>query len=271
LNLESEIIRGLIFDIRSFSIHDGPGIRQTVFLKGCPLRCAWCHNPESQENIIEKMTSHKKLGGQTYTRTEDVGKQMSVEDVMQSIEKDIPFFEESGGGVTLSGGEPLMQPEFTTALLKACRKQGIHTALDTCGYAEPEIIDMVLPHTDLFLYDLKLADDEAHKHYTGMSNRPGLENLKKIIASDKPIIIRIPLIPDITDTESNLAGLKRIIERTKGIQRIDLLPYHTIAKSKYERMGKTSWQPDSNFYDKSKAEEIKQYFINAANIVSIGA
>jgi len=264
-------VQGIIFDIRSFSIHDGPGIRQTVFLKGCPLRCAWCHNPESQESSEETIKSHKKLGNRTFTRHEIVGKEMSVAEVMEIIEKDIPFFEESGGGVTLSGGEPLMQPEFTTALLRACRKLGIHTALDTCGYAEPEIIDMVLPHTDLFLYDLKLADDEAHKHCTGMSNRPVLENLKKISASGKPIIVRIPLIPDITDTESNLDGLKRIIEQTKGIRRIDLLPYHAIAKSKYERMGKTSWQLNSNFYDKSKAEEIKQYFIHAANIVSIGA
>ncbi|MBE0663827.1 MAG: glycyl-radical enzyme activating protein [Bacteroidales bacterium] len=264
-------MQGIIFDIRSFSIHDGPGIRQTVFLKGCPLRCAWCHNPESQENITETMTSHKKLGGQTFTRTEEVGKLMSVEGVMQSIEKDIPFFEESGGGVTFSGGEPLMQPEFTTALLTASRKNGIHTALDTCGYAEPEVIDKVLPLTDLFLYDLKLADDEAHKQFTGVSNRPILENLNKISASGKPIIIRIPLIPGITDTEENLSGLKYIIEQTQGIQRIDLLPFHAIAKSKYERMGKTCWQQTENGYDQFKAQEIKEYFMNSVQTVTIGA
>lgn len=262
---------GLVFDIRSFSIHDGPGIRQTVFLKGCPLRCQWCHNPESQENIEETIKSHKKLGDRTFTRNEIVGKAMSVAEVMESIEKDILFFEESGGGVTLSGGEPLMQPEFTTALLKACRKQGIHTALDTCGYAEPDMIEMVLPHTDLFLYDLKLADDEAHKQYTGLSNRPVLENLKKISASGRPIIIRIPLISDITDKEANLVRLKKIIEQTQGILRIDLLPYHAIAKSKYERMGKSCLHKAGNGYNQSKAQEIKEYFINAVQTVTIGA
>jgi pyruvate formate lyase activating enzyme len=264
-------LQGLIFDIRSFSVHDGPGIRQTVFLKGCPLRCHWCHNPESQENTSACMTSNRKLGGKTFTRTENVGRLISVTKVMESIEKDIPFFEESVGGVTLSGGEPLMQPEFTTDLLAACRKQGIHTALDTSGYAEPDIIDMMLPHTDLFLYDLKLVEDEAHKQYTGVSNQPILENLKKISAAGKPIIMRIPLIPEITDTEANLDGLKRIIGKTKGILRIDLLPFHSIAKSKYERMGKTSWQQTGNGYEQTKALDIKKYFMNAAPIVSIGA
>lgn len=264
-------MQGLIFDIRSFSVHDGPGIRQTVFLKGCPLRCLWCHNPESQENTTETMTSYKKLGGQTFTRTEEVGRLMSVEEVMQSIEKDVLFFEESGGGVTLSGGEPLMQPEFSAALLGGCRKSGIHTALDTCGFAEPDIIEMVLPYTDLFLYDLKLADDEAHIQYTGVSNRPVLKNLKKISASGKPIFIRIPLIPGVTDTEENLSGLKHIIEQTQGIRRIDLLPYHAIAKSKYERMGKSCLHQAGNGYDQSKAQEIKEYFMNVAPIISIGA
>lgn len=262
---------GLIFDIRSFSVHDGPGIRQTVFLKGCPLRCLWCHNPESQENIIETMTSKRKLGGQTFMRTEEVGKLMSVEEVMQSIENDIPFFEESGGGVTLSGGEPLMQPEFTSALLKACHKLYIRTAIDTSGFAEPDIIEMVLPYTDLFLYDLKLADNEAHKQYTGVSNRPVLENLKKISGSGKPIFIRIPLIAGITDTEENLSGLKNIIEQTQGICRIDLLPYHAIAKSKYERMGKSCLHQAGNGYDQSKAQEIKAYFKNTVHTVTIGA
>lgn len=196
---------------------------------------------------------------------------MSVTDVMEGIEKDIPFFEESGGGLTLSGGEPLMQPEFSTALLAACRKQEIHTALDTSGYAEPEIIDMVLPHTDLFLFDLKLANDAQHQYYTGVSNQQVLKNLKTISQAGKPIIIRIPLIPGITDTKENLSGLKQIIEQTEKICRIDLLPYHAIAKSKYERMGKSCFHQAGNSYDQSKAQEIKEYFMNAAPIISIGA
>jgi pyruvate formate lyase activating enzyme len=221
--------------------------------------------------MIETMPSYRKLGGRTFTNSEEVGSLLSIEEVMQSIENDIPFFEESGGGVTLSGGEPLMQPEFITALLKACHKVYIHTAIDTSGFAGPEVIDMILPHTDLFLYDLKLADNKAHKQFTGVSNRIILENLKKISASGKPIFIRIPLIPGITDTEENLSGLNQIIEQTKGILRIDLLPYHSIAKSKYERLGKKCWQETGSIYDQSKAEEIKKYFKNAAPKVTIGA
>ncbi len=263
-------MQGLIYDIRSFSVHDGPGIRQTVFLKGCPLRCMWCHNPESQENVEETITNKKKIGNRFFSVTEKVGMLMSVEDVMKGIEKDILFFEESGGGVTLSGGEPLMQANFITALLSACKEAGIHTATDTCGYAETLLLENILPFNDLFLFDLKLSDDQKHKFYTGVGNQLVLNNLKTISRNAKPIIIRIPLIPEITDTETNLLGLKRIIESTAGIIRIDLLPYHTAAHKKYERMGRFNYCSNYSDYDMLQVEAIKNFFNDSAPIVSIG-
>lgn len=263
-------MQGLIFHIRSFSVHDGPGIRQSIFLKGCPLRCPWCHNPESQEQEVETMLVHRKLGSSVYRFPEKVGRWMRVEDVMHYIIKDIPFFEESGGGVTLSGGEPLMQAGFSAALLAACMEHDIHTAVDTCGYAPLSELEKIIPFTRLFLYDLKLADEGAHLKYTGVSNAPILENLRHISQSGKSIIIRIPLVQDITDTEHNLLALRKIIERTPGIVRIDLLPYHPTGNHKYEHMGKCSAMSSAGSYSKQKAEELKELFNNSAPVVSIG-
>jgi pyruvate formate lyase activating enzyme len=261
---------GLIFHIRSFSVHDGPGIRQTVFLKGCPLRCSWCHNPESQESDQEVMISEKRIGNKLFTKSEPVGKIMTAKEVMDHIEKDILFYEESGGGVTLSGGEPLMQPGFTAALLEACKTKGIHTALDTCGFAEAEVIQKVLPFTDIFLYDLKIADEKQHEIYTGVSNRPILDNLKLISQSGKSVIIRIPLVPGTTDNPQNLYQLRSIIEATKGVCRIDILPFHTGGIQKYQRLGKTNSLTAKMMYDMSKALEIRDFFKDSAPVVSIG-
>ncbi|NLN95537.1 MAG: glycyl-radical enzyme activating protein [Bacteroidales bacterium] len=261
---------GLIFDIRSFSVHDGPGIRQTVFLKGCPLRCAWCHNPESQKNETETIRKNKKIGNKVFSSVEKVGKWMGVDEVMKIVKKDIPFYEESGGGVTLSGGEPMMQGEFAGSLLNACKNENIHTTIDTCGYAEPQVLESILPFTDLFLYDLKIADEQKHTQYTGVGNQLILSNLKIISKNNKPIIIRIPLIPDITDNIANLEALRNIIESTPGIIRIDLLPYHSSAYNKYERMGRIPVYSVSENYDSQKAAEIKDFFNNSAPFISIG-
>jgi pyruvate formate lyase activating enzyme len=263
-------MQGMIFDIRSFSIHDGPGIRQTVFLKGCPMRCSWCHNPESQETTAEPIGFSKKIGNIDFSVTETVGKIMSVSEVMESIVKDVLFFEESGGGVTLSGGEPLLQPEFCLALLKACSENGIHTALDTCGYAGAVVVDKILPFTELLLYDLKLANDAEHKQHTGVSNRLVLQNLEKISRAGKSIIIRIPLIPDITDRHENLMALRQIAESTPGICRIDLLPFHSAAGNKYKGLRKNNLMGGNSSYDIESAEKIKEFFSESAPIVSIG-
>lgn len=263
-------MKGLIFDIRSFSVHDGPGIRQTIFLKGCPMRCLWCHNPESHESVEEIIPGTKKIGKTTFIVNESVGRYMSLSEVMTSIQSDIPFFEESGGGVTISGGEPLYQPGFTAALLKACKSMDIHTALDTCGYADLEAFEKVLPFTDLLLYDLKLADDEKHRRFTGVDNQAVLRNLEAAAKAGKSITVRIPLIAGITDTDENLSELFNIIQRTRGVNRIDLLPYHKTAHAKYERMQKPNQYPEASPYNMNSALEIRSFFMGAAPVVSIG-
>ncbi len=263
-------ISGLVFDIRHFSVHDGPGIRSTVFFKGCPLRCAWCHNPESQLFEPETCVRNHRIDDKQFNVTEVIGKQMEVAEVMNEVAKDIAIFDESKGGVTFSGGEPLSQPEFLRALLIACNVQEIHAAVDTCGFASKSVVESVIPHANLFLFDLKLANEHEHIKYTGVSNKVILENLDLIINSGSRVIIRIPLIQDITDTDINLKALRSIVQKYSSIERVDLLPFHNIAKSKYERFGKEYTLTNSDAYDSSKAEQIKDYFKEIAPIVTLG-
>ena len=261
---------GLIFDIRSFSVHDGPGIRQTIFFKGCLLSCSWCHNPESRKAEPEIHFLSRTLSGKCFTENESIGRWMTVPEIMNLVEKDIPFFEESGGGITLSGGEPLAQSDFAARLLELCKEKNIHTAIDTSGYADWKEIEKMLPYADLFLYDLKLADDVQHLKFTGVSNRRILENLARISLANIKIHIRIPLIEEITDTTENLEHLKNILSETKGIERIDLLPYHHIAKGKYERMNLHYGLAGLGEYPHQKALQVKEFFSNTAPLVSIG-
>ncbi|MFO7890106.1 MAG: glycyl-radical enzyme activating protein, partial [bacterium] len=198
---------GTIFDIKKYSIHDGPGIRTTVFFKGCPLRCWWCQNPESQNtkpDIIPAGISKRKFHIQYKKDKELIGMEMTAEEVMAEIRKDIIFYDESGGGVTFSGGEPLFQPDFLHQLLFKCKKEDIHTAVDTCGYASREVVERIIPLTDLFLFDLKLMDDQEHKKYTGVDFQPIKDNLIFLSNQNSVISIRIPVIPGITDTKVNL-------------------------------------------------------------------
>jgi pyruvate formate lyase activating enzyme len=233
--------KGLIFDIRRFTVHDGPGIRTTVFFKGCPLECWWCHNPESHSCYPEESLKTLKLDGKKFCLKEMIGQWMSVEEVMSELRADLVFYTESSGGVTFSGGEPLMQPEFLLGLLKKCKADNIHTTLDTSGYADRVIIENIQPYTDLFLYDLKLINDTDHIRYTGVSNKLILENLTYLISEEKQVIIRIPVIPDITNTKKNIQALKKFLfqfvnERNSASSlKISLLPYHSIAKDKYSR------------------------------------
>jgi pyruvate formate lyase activating enzyme len=171
-------MKGMIFHTRSFSVHDGPGIRKSIFLKGCPLRCKWCHNPESHTFEYEQINTNQQLGNKSFVQTKTIGKLVSIDDLMQEIRADIPFFDESDGGVTLTGGEPLAQPEFTVELLNACKNEGIHTALDTCGHASTNDFARTIQNTNLYLFDLKLASSDAHKQYTGVDNGLILQNLK---------------------------------------------------------------------------------------------
>ena len=261
---------GFIFDIRHFSVHDGPGIRSTVFLKGCPLSCAWCHNPESQSFEPETCIRIRRLDDKEFEITENVGRRMTVKEVMEEIEKDIIVYDESKGGVTISGGEPLSQPEFLRGMLKACKSKEIQTAVDTSGFASKSVVESIIPLTDLFLYDLKLWDEDQHKKFTGVSNKVILENLRLIINAEKRVIVRIPLIQNITDTDQNLKSLRELVRQYSTIERVDLLPFHNIAKSKYERFGKKYKLENADAYNSIKAEQIKNYFQEVAKIVSIG-
>ncbi len=213
--------KGTIFDIKKFAIHDGPGIRTTVFFTGCPMDCWWCHNPEARNGDTGKLTEK--------TRT------VTVSEVVEQVEKDRIFYDQSGGGVTFSGGEPLAQPDFLYSLLDACRERGFHTVVDTCGYAPMEDFDRIYDLTDLFLFDVKIMDSDSHTKYTGVSNGLVLENLRRLVKKGPKVQIRIPLIPGITDTEENIESVISLLANLPGINGISLLPYNRFGEDKRRR------------------------------------
>jgi pyruvate formate lyase activating enzyme len=263
--------KGLIFDIRRFSVHDGPGIRTTVFFKGCPMECLWCHNPESRLPDPERTEKHIVLDGIQYTSEEITGKYMSPEEVVEEILRDRIFYEESGGGVTFSGGEPLLQPQFLKEILAECRKKNIHTTVDTCGFAEEKIVKEISPLTDLFLFDIKLAGETRHIQYTGQSNKTILRNLKILLKEGRPVILRFPVIPGITDTQENISGICQLITKLgPSIKKIHLLPYHTIARGKYARLGKEFKMTDVPSPGKVHLERIRGGFEKMGLEVKIG-
>ena len=287
--------KGIVFDIKRFAVHDGPGIRTTIFLKGCPLSCWWCHNPESRDEMPQQTTKHISLDGKLFDQQEITGYFTDVDALVAEVDRDRIFFEESGGGITLSGGEPLYQPDFCTALLQALKERGIHTALDTTGHAPEEVLNQVMPFTDLFLYDLKLMNEEEHLKYTGVSNRDILKNLNRLFQKEKEVIIRIPVIPGITDTEKNvneiitfLTGLSGDMDHqttispnhhipTRPLVRlsacppvIHLLPYHAIAKNKYRRFNLEYKMGDTTTSRQPSPEVLKQTFETAGFTVQTG-
>lgn len=225
--------RGIIFDIKRFAVHDGPGIRTTVFFKGCPMRCPWCHNPESW--IKEPQTMEGK---------DQVGYETNIDNIMKEIEKEVIFYDESGGGVTFSGGEPLLQPEFLAGLLDRCHKHSIHTTIDTSGFTSASVFQGLVEKTsaDLFLFDLKIMDDKEHQRITGVSNQPILANLQTLCEKQCRTIIRFPVIPGFTDTNENIEALGHHLrslnqQNPKTLKSIHLLPYHRIATGKFRRLG----------------------------------
>jgi pyruvate formate lyase activating enzyme len=263
-------VKGLIFDIKHYSINDGPGIRTTVFFKGCPLRCWWCHNPESQSGLQEFIMKERSLDGKSYRNEEVSGRWYPVEEVMNEIEKDRIYYDESNGGVTFSGGEPLVQHKFLSVLLKLMKEKGIHTALDTCGQVEPAVLEEVMDKVDLFLYDLKLLESDAHKKYTGVHNEMIISNLRFLVGKGKQIIIRFPVIPGITDTAGNIAELKDFLSGMPSLDRIDLLPYHRIAKHKYSRMNMEYKLSELEEPSVGHLSELKSIFESLGMKVSIG-
>lgn len=228
---EFEKIKGRIFDIQRYSIHDGRGIRTIVFLKGCVLRCRWCCNPESQEYAVQTMMQAGK--------PKIMGRDVTVGEVMEIVEQDRSYYRRSGGGLTLSGGECLCQPEFTRALLAEAKDRGFSTAIESMACADFSVIESVLPYLDTYLMDIKHTDPEKHRAFTGKPNTLMLENARKVAESGKTeLVIRVPVIPTFNATEKEIGDIAAFAATLPGVKRMHLLPYHRLGQDKYEGLGR---------------------------------
>ncbi len=223
--------KGRIFDIQRYSIHDGNGIRTICFLKGCVLRCRWCCNPESQEYGIQTMMVQGK--------PKTIGRDVTVAEVMREVEKDRSYFRRSGGGLTLSGGESLCQPQFARDLLRAAKEAGIHTAMESMACAKYQVIEEILPYLDQYLLDIKHINSEKHREFTGRSNELMLENARKIASGGMTeLSIRVPVIPTFNDTPEEIREIARFADKLPGVKRLHLLPYHRLGQDKYQGLGR---------------------------------
>lgn len=288
---------GTIFNIQHYAVHDGPGIRTLVFLKGCPLHCAWCCNPESQqarpqlryisfrckaclECVIHCPSSAVSFEEGVLHRSFDLcrqcsskvciekcnydaltlsGREIAADELVEIIALDLQFYRNSGGGVTFSGGEPLMQPAFLLEVLQKCKTLEIHTAVETCGWADRKALQRILPYTDLFLFDLKIIDAESHTTYTGKPVEPILENLSFLVSENARIQIRFPLIPGITDTPQNLQDVADVM-RKNNLKQISLEPYHTLGKEKYEEHGMMYQLDHVDHYSQQQIKAVESLF-----------
>jgi pyruvate formate lyase activating enzyme len=269
---------GRVFDVQRFSLHDGPGIRTVVFLKGCPLRCAWCANPESQraareiawfENLCAGCGRCAAVCPQGAVTMDEgrpltdrrlcaacgecaaacargarrlMGREVTVDEVMAEVRRDAPFFRRSGGGVTFSGGEPLAQPELRAECLRRCRRWGYHTAVETCGQARWEDVAAAAESTDLFLYDLKQLDTARHAELTGAGNELILENLERLLGLGAVVTVRVPVVPGANDDRASLTALADFVARHPGLRSVELLPYHPLGAHKYDALD-LAWTP----------------------------
>ncbi|UCG86377.1 MAG: glycyl-radical enzyme activating protein [Gemmatimonadota bacterium] len=279
------MISGTIFDIKRFAIHDGPGVRTTVFFKGCPLSCWACHNPEGQRPGSDLFLRDERCNAcgdclevcqQAAISQSDAavhvdryrcdlcgacadaclrgalelaGRSVSVDEVIAEVERDVVYYDESGGGVTFSGGEPLFQPEFLEALLQESRKREISTVVDTSGYAPRSVLQDIADMVDHFLYDLKLADEARHREFTGVANCSILDNLNWLSEHGSSVMIRLPLLPEVNDDESNLSALGRFLSSLARLHPVDILPYHRTGADKYARLGRSYPFPQQRLPD----------------------
>jgi len=298
-------ITALIFDIKRFAVHDGPGIRTTLFFKGCPLNCLWCHNPEgistkkeivwrpqfcihcehcinncptgalqASQGIIQRNEQRCTFCGSCViccpTASQQlVGQQYTLEELFKRIKKDMLFFKTSNGGVTCSGGEPLMQQEFLKRFLQICQQKKIHTTLDTSGYASKKDFTDIMPFTDVFLFDVKFINDTQHKKYTGVSNTSILNNLESLLEQKKQVIIRFPLVPDITDTKENIVDILGFLDGKSQVKDIHILPFHTV-KEKYEQINKPYTIAHIKTPSINQVQRVKEMFTTRGYHVKIG-
>ena len=294
--------KGTVFNIQKFSINDGPGIRTTVFMKGCPLDCLWCHNPESKSTKPEIFFDDSKCIGcrgceavcnynchtftenlHTYNRAdctscgkcsetcvtealETAGKLMNAEDVIAEVLKDKAFYDNSGGGMTLSGGEPMAQFDFTLELLKLAKENGLHTCMETCGYARKEDFIKVIPYVDIFLFDYKETNPIKHKEFTRVSNELILSNLKLLDNLDKKIILRCPIIPTLNDRKDHFKGIADEANSLKNILEKNIEPYHPLGKGKAEKLCKDYPLADLTFPEEDKIKEWIDYIAKKTSV-----
>ena len=288
-------IEGNIFDIQRFSVHDGPGIRTTVFLKGCPLNCIWCHNPESQRttdnlafyeskcvkcgacievcpnsvHIIngEKhaldrhgcLSCGKCVEACSYGALEIYGKRETVESIISEVARDKTFYKNSGGGMTVSGGEPLMQGDFLVALLKSAKDEGIHTCIETSGFGSEKVVRSVAEYTDIFLFDVKATNDEKHKKLTGVPFSPIKKNLLLLDSLGKNIVLRCPLVPGINTDEEHIENIAEIAVSLENLLEINVMAYHTLGNGKYDALGMDNKMSGHD----AMSKEDKEKYINA--------
>ena len=296
---------GVVFDFKRYAIHDGPGIRTTIFLKGCPLNCPWCHNPEGKKpepelmywesrclgcgscvvacpegavSLIETLeidTDRCTMCGEcaeacTAEAIEVVGRDYTVEEVMNEIRKDSVFYEESGGGVSFSGGEPTMQTSFLLSLLKACKEEGFHTVVDTSGFIDPETLLKIGEYTNLFLYDVKSMDPETHRKHTGVPNQMILNNLRALSEAGNAISVRFPLIPGVNDNRDNMENLGKFASSLKGVEEVCVLPYHRAGTEKLKRLESSRMAFNAEPPDDDKLGEVRDILERHGLNVRIG-
>lgn len=291
-------MQGIVFDIQRFSLNDGPGIRTTVFLKGCFLKCKWCHNPESQslkpqlsfnsEKCLHCFECVKVCPNNAHGIDENnkhfvkwnlcdvlgkcidvcptgalklVGNNQEIDDIILEVMKDKKYYDKTGGGITISGGEPLVQFEFTKKLLSKAKNKGLQTILDTCGYADKNHYKEIIPYVDIFLFDYKLTNDDEHKKYTGASNKIILGNLDFLYKSGASIILRCPLIPDVNDSYNHLEGIKNIIKQYPLLKSVEIMPYHNMGRDKSGRIGQEFELTTVRNANEKDKQRWKDYFI----------